>query len=1137
MKRVFLIALAVLAALLLAVVGTAAWLLHDQDWIKGEVQEFVTELTGRNFVIEGPLEITLSADPVIRAEGLSLANATWAEPSEMVRLEKLSFSFQLSSVFSEQFVIHFIEAEGLVVALSENDGGDKNWDLLQASDEAPQADTGPPREDLPYRLHHLKVIDFSLSKDEPGRPEPLDLSVAELTVERLANGQANALARGSLNGLPLEADGLVGPLKHLVTGGELSSRMDLVVGDIDLHFQGHVDDILTLEGIDLELNFSGPEFEWITGKMGLPEFSSGEFDFDLMVDSGVDKTRIDLVGDLGNLEVNSAGELDDLFNMTAGQLSLEVAGPNLQALGEALGEPHLVAEAYQMKGDISVENAVTHIHSLVFSIGENQGQVSGKIGKWPEMIGSEFDFWFKGPDISVWGPLLRIDELSSREFEFSGRFSDGESNAILTTVRLDAGDSFIEVAGSLGRPPELVGSALDIRAMTPDLSKITILPGLAEFPSLPLAIEGSVGRNEKSLLLNKLGIDLGGDSLVIDGIISIEHYSRDSDIEARAEIRNLGALGKLFGYERLPEYPVSLSGDAQLSGGALEFDIRDSKLGDLAVNLKGNLADLSDFKDTSIKFQLAIPSLRAIPFDVEALKLPAMPGQASGQFDYEKGMFVLTGVDGSVGKTAFNFDSTLTRNPGLSGSTLDFSVTGPDFRQLIPLESLQSLPGNFKLSGRIEKGNEIDRLEGMELELGSMTVTLDGTVNDLIDIGSAQVSMSASGPDLSIFGEIQNKDIPEYPFKIDATIKGKDRFFDVNPFRATWGSSNLAGSFTLGLQERFSFNGNFESDLISIGWLTAPGDEAELEESVQAEQGERVFPDTPIPENRFGNVNIDLELHAKRIILDFTDLADVDLDLFMTNRAITADLAVAGGPLGESISGNFAFDTTGEEADLDLAVDGEGFRLKIMTPEGMAPEETPATDFMIRAKGQGSTWHELASSLNGSFRMHGNPGFINNAGMDLLFSDLLTELFASLNPFAQKSPYTELECSLVAADITDGQVVLNPIIFQTKEIVIVSGGTINLNTEDIGLDFHTQVRKGIGLSAGMVFNPFIRLGGKLATPLIVLDPEGVVVKGTVAVATMGLSVVGRSLYDRFLASKDPCGKALEKLLEADAEKQ
>ena len=932
----------------------------------------------------------------------------------------------------------------------------------------------------------------------------------------------------------------MGPLKHLVIGGEMNSKMDLVVGEIDLNFQGHVDDVMTLDGIDVELNFSGPEFEWITRNLGLPDFSTGEFDFDLRLDSSEHKTRIDLMGNLGSLEVNAAGEVDDIFSTTAGQYSFEISGPDLQTLGATFGEPNLVAETYQLKGDVSVENAVTQIHSLVFSIGENQGQVSGRIGKWPELIGSEFDFWFKGPDISVWGPLLRVDGLSSREYQFSGRFSDGETNAILTTVRLDAGDSFIEVAGSLGRPPELVGSALDIRAMTPDLSKITILPALAEFPSFPLAIEGSVGRNEKSLLLSNLGIELGGDSLVLDGIVSIEHYSRDSDIEARAEIRNLAALGNLFGYQGLPEYPVSLSGDAQLSDGALEFDIRNSSLGELAVDLQGSLADLSDFKDTSIKFKLAIPALNAIPFDTEALKLPAMPGQASGQFDYEEGTFVLTGVDGSVGETAFKMDLTLTRNPGLSGSMLNFSVSGPDFRKLIPLESLQPLPGKFKLSGRIEKGDGLDRMEALELELGSMKAKLDGTVNDLMDINSAQVSVAASGPDLSIFSAMLDKEIPNEPFTLDASVKGKDRSFDVDTFHATWGESNLTGSFMLGLKERTRFNGRFQSDLLSIAWLTAPEEEQELataEEAGAATKRDWVFPDTPIPENSFGDIDLELDLKAKRIILDFTDLIGVTLNLELKNKLIRADVSVAGGPLGEKVRGSYAFDTSGEGAVLDLDLEGEGFRFGILTPEGMEPEKTPPTDFEIVIDGQGGTWRELASSLNGRFRFNQRPGLVTNAGLDLIFSDLLTELLNTLNPFSQKSPNTKLECSVVAADIKDGQVLVEPLIYQTEQIVVASGGTINLVTEEIGLDFHTQVRKGIGLSAGMVVNPFIRLGGKLTSPMIELDPEAVVVKGTVAVATMGLSVVGRSLYDRFLASKDPCGKALEKLLEADAEKQ
>ncbi|MFC1797516.1 AsmA family protein [Pseudomonadota bacterium] len=118
MKRIFFITLSVLLALLLATTATVWWLLHDQGWIKGKAQELVSEMTGRQFLIEGPLDITLSAHPVIEAQGLSLANAPWAEPAEMVHLDQLRMSFDLRSVFTDQFGIHFIEIDGLDLALA-----------------------------------------------------------------------------------------------------------------------------------------------------------------------------------------------------------------------------------------------------------------------------------------------------------------------------------------------------------------------------------------------------------------------------------------------------------------------------------------------------------------------------------------------------------------------------------------------------------------------------------------------------------------------------------------------------------------------------------------------------------------------------------------------------------------------------------------------------------------------------------------------------------------------------------------------------------------------------------------------------------------------------------------------------------
>jgi len=1137
MKRFLVITLAAVAALLLVVVGVAFYLIHDQDWIKGEVQELVTGLTGRQLTISGPLEIAVSTHPVIEAEQISLANAPWAQPAEMIRLEKLRVSFDLASVFSDQILIHFIEAENLAVALSENEEGAVNWDFSTGEETA--AEPGPPPEDLPVRLDRLTLTGFSLSHEAPGRAQPLVLSLTELSTKLLENMQVDVRALGSLSELPLELGGRVGPLSNLLTGGEINGKLDLTLGDIQLNYEGHVADARTFDGINVVVNFSGPEFEWITRQARLPDFSTGKFDFDLTVDSDEDRTRLDLVGNLGSLDVNASGEADSLFSATDGKLNFEVTGPDLQALGEALGEPNLLAEPYQLKADLSVEDAVTQIHNLSFNIGENQGQVSGTIGKWPKLSDSEFDFWVKGPDISAWGPLLRIENLSSREYEFSGRFNDKDANSLLTTIRLDAGDTFIEAAGILGRPPGLEETSLDIRAMTPDLAKITILQGLEDFPRVPVTVEGNLGISNKSLRLNGVSIDLGGDSLVATGTISMDDYLHNSTVEASATIQSLAKLGALFDVENLPDFPLKLKADAGLSDGAFEFDVHDSSLGELGFKLKGKSPSLEQIRETPVQFEFFIPAISDIPYDVEALKLPAIPGRVSGRFEHKEKLFVLSGVEGSLGETVFNIDTNLSENPGLIGSTVEFSVVGPDIRKLVQHDVLQTLPGDFKLSGRIVNGSEADLVEGLELQLGQVKAKVDGTVNDLMNLSSMELVVSASGPDLSVFKGLLDRDIPEIPFAVDGSVKGRDRRFEVKPFRVTWGPSDLKGDFTLGIGERIDFDGTFQSELISLKWLTSAKDEEEATEEDTAESGkkDRVFPDTPIPKSHFGNVDLDLNLKAGHIILVASDLTGVDLVVKLKEGLIDADASVAGGPLGESITGEFTFDTRGEEAILDIDLNGEGFHFGLMTPEGMSLEKTPPTNAVIIAQGQGTTWHELASSLNGRIRLHQGAGLVTNAGMNLIFSDLLSELFSMLNPYANKNPFTELECGLVAAEITDGQVVVEPLIYQTKELVIVSGGNINLVSEDMALDFHTQVRTGIGLSAGMVVNPFIRLGGKLASPSIELDPAAVAVKGTVAVATVGLSVLGRSLYDRFLSEKNPCQKALDKLLEADAARQ
>ena len=53
---------------------------------------------------------------------------------------------------------------------------------------------------------------------------------------------------------------------------------------------------------------------------------------------------------------------------------------------------------------------------------------------------------------------------------------------------------------------------------------------------------------------------------------------------------------------------------------------------------------------------------------------------------------------------------------------------------------------------------------------------------------------------------------------------------------------------------------------------------------------------------------------------------------------------------------------------------------------------------------------------------------------------------------------------------------------QSKKVTITATGKVNLQTEDLTVDFNTRPREGIGVSPGMFTNPFIKLEGTLASP-------------------------------------------------------
>ena len=105
---------------------------------------------------------------------------------------------------------------------------------------------------------------------------------------------------------------------------------------------------------------------------------------------------------------------------------------------------------------------------------------------------------------------------------------------------------------------------------------------------------------------------------------------------------------------------------------------------------------------------------------------------------------------------------------------------------------------------------------------------------------------------------------------------------------------------------------------------------------------------------------------------------------------------------------------------------------------------------------------------------------------------------------------------------------VEPIAVRGDRLTVLGKGKVDLGTEAIDLSWTIKPRRNVGLSPGSIANPYIRLGCTLASPRLDVKPLEAVASTGAAVATAGLTILLRGIYNRITAEKKVCVQALAK---------
>jgi len=239
----------------------------------------------------------------------------------------------------------------------------------------------------------------------------------------------------------------------------------------------------------------------------------------------------------------------------------------------------------------------------------------------------------------------------------------------------------------------------------------------------------------------------------------------------------------------------------------------------------------------------------------------------------------------------------------------------------------------------------------------------------------------------------------------------------------------------------------------------------------------RVIPDTPLPTDLIGTVDLDLALGAGRIITETGVQAGLASTLRLQNGRLHFS-PVLTGAAGDRAEGQLEIDAAATPPVVTLRLDAQGLDLRLFQPTAQDADRVAGRiDLHAELAGAGATLRSLLGNAVGSVTLIAGEGRISGRGLDLWAADLIPTM---LSPRWQRENVTEMNCAVAHIELKQGLAELADFILDTRRITVAGSGKLNLKTEALDLVLAPRPKRSSLVSLA---NP-VAITGTLTTPRV-----------------------------------------------------
>ena len=1118
----------------------AIWLGKDSAWFRELAQRQASQLLQREVTI-GDLEIQLGSSLEVSVANLVVAQPDGMDGPPFVRLASGQLRSKISDLLGNPPHLKQLSLTGLQLTLLQ--GPETNsWQLgSQKKKGTAEPRSKPPS--IPVLLEKADIRDLKIDWiDSEGQSRHLQ---ADAT---LGTDSAATVLRvdGTLNDARLDAELRAFPPDAVMALENVNFAIELNLDEVNLSGETFIGNLLAPERPRVNLMLQGPSIEYLTDRLNIAPISTGPMELEITALPASDRMIFGVNGLFGDFSIVLNGDANNLRTLSRADMAIAVSGPDLGRLGRLAGLERTPNVAFSVAGKVRHREGHLEITDSRVNLGRLQIAASVDIPDLKQPTRANLEAKASVPNIEVFSYLLDLPETFRGAMAMDIRLDAQSADTTLAgSITSDYGR--IEAEGVLGTQQDLVGTTLDLRATGDDISQLLGLAGLDQPTQGPWRMESnlSIAEDRVELAAGKAfleDIDVSGSfSATFPREAPLSSLSGELALSAPNPRKSItpwmgddAQLLSLFP-ERLAEASLVarwsedklrledlllVLPEAQLRGdvimtpdtGALEGRI---KL--LGANLSRHLPPIEFLQNIPAQ-QLDQPL--ALESDISVL-----PGALSiDNLDFQLGDLVAKGrlalnddlVDVDMDLSAeniydwFGADPTLTDGGALPASASIILSLAGDALDITKLDLKTGLGATIASSGKLRFGE-----------------SFSGT----------GLTIKADLPDIGRLGLLAGVPLPPIPLIVDMALDGDQTRLTARELRVESRDSAFGGNLEIRNPQHPEIQLALTAPLLDLRPFYSPpepdnpsADETETPPPPatinKRDKHSRLIPATPIDFSPLATFEADFSLEAARVVghtRRFKDMAltgKVSKGTLLVQRASGTD--ESGGKI--EFSGFIAPGPEGHR----IALDVDGYDINLGFP-ARSPEEVdllPRFNLMGEMFSTGDDLRTLAAGLNGALQVTAGEGRVSSTASGLLTNAFVDELLTLINPLREEENYTDVRCLTLLAEVKNGKLKGDPLAtLVTKKLAVVSKAQIDLSNEKLFLTFNTIPQRGLGISASSAFKPFVGVAGSLAKPQLTLDPEGTLIQGSLAVATGGISLIGKSVLDRFTVSKKSCAKA------------